>query len=109
MKKHFAVVVVLGVFGMLAAGACSVGVGIGGAGCDACSDALAAGTDGDFCSDQDEGDYDALQTCACDEPGACAGVCPAFCTDNGDDGPDCDDCLTANCPMEYNDCSSDDG
>jgi hypothetical protein len=109
MNKHIVVLVFLGLFGMLAAGACEVDAGIGGSDvCQVCGDALANGTDGDFCTPTDESDYSDLQSCGCgDGSGPCDDICSDnFCTDSGDD-PDCDACLSDNCGPVYDNCNAD--
>jgi hypothetical protein len=116
MKKHMVVLALLGIFGVVAAGACQVSAGItpdtsGGGSCEdlSCSDALASGlsVQGDaLCDGTSDSDYNDLVNCGCNG-GPCADACADnLCTDSGDSS-DCDDCLNANCGDEYDTCNSD--
>jgi hypothetical protein len=112
MNKHIVVLVVLGAFGMFAAGACTVGIDPGnGSGCEniTCADALTTGlqAQGDvICDAQSDSEYSDVVNCGCD-PSTCEDVCAGnLCSDLGADS-DCNDCLSANCPNEQNTCIND--
>lgn len=116
MKKHMVVLALLGIFGVVAAGACQVSGSVGpddsnDGSCEglSCSDALAQGlsVQGDaLCDATSDSDYDNLVNCGCNG-GPCADACADnLCTDSGDSS-DCDDCLNANCGDEYDACNSD--